>query len=73
MNKAAYIKKEEDSGWGLFGLILLFSGLFKLKAIFENWQHYASVNKIVAGIYYFIINQPIKYIFPLGLLFTKIR
>lgn len=73
MSKRYVLREESDEGWG--GLIILaviftiiggIASLFtKLYEVLIHWQEHTFINKIIAGIYYYIIVIPIKFvIFP---------
>lgn len=66
-------KAGDNKGCGsLLVGILLIIGAIKLFNIIENWQQYTPFNKVIAGIYYFVINIPIKIIlYPINYIYDN--
>lgn len=64
-----YVRVREEPGCFtyLFGILTVIVGIgmfiSKVGETLINWQEYTFVNKIVAGIYYFIVYLPVKFIF----------
>lgn len=61
------VREEPGCFTYLFGIFAAIVGIgmfvSKVGETLINWQEYTFINKIVAGIYYFIIYLPVKFIF----------